>query len=257
MSFLKRVLAKVGIGSAEVDTVLHCDEFVPGQEATGVVYIQGGKTEQHIGQIYFFIKAQYVKESGDSTTTHHAVIDKLLLTDEFVLSPGERKEIPFQFILPERTPISRCKSPVWMETCLDIDNAIDPKDEDYLKVVTSWEMDVVLEALKLLGFRLRQVENEYAPALGDPLPFIQTFEFVPTSNYRSRLDEIEVAFIPRGDDLELVLQVDRKTRGLKGWFADGLDLDETYVNMTLSGEELDEGAHAVAEHLQEVISRYC
>lgn len=125
-----------------------------------------------------------------------AVVAKYVLTDGFVLQPGAKLEKSFQFDLPHNLPITLRRAEVWVETGLDISSAVDPSDRDRLHVVPSREMKIVLDAIDLLGFKLREVTNDYAPRLGGNLPFVQEFEFVPTSKFRGYLDELEVLFIP-------------------------------------------------------------
>lgn len=256
MSFFKKMLASVGIGSAKVDTELDSSQVHVGGSISGVVHVQGGSTEQQVDRIYLYIKTHYIKEENERKVTREAEIGKFLLTDAFLLRPEERKEIPFSFRLPEQTPVTLRNAPVWVETGLDIEMALDPTDRDYIQVIPSEQMQTVLDALDLLGFRLREVENEYAPRLGGRLPFVQEFEFVPTTHFRGRLDELEVLFFPKGDDLELLLQIDRRARGLRGLIAEGMGLDESFVRVTIPGSELRKGAQTVSSQMRELISRY-
>jgi sporulation-control protein len=256
MSFFKKMLASVGIGSAKVDTVLDTAQVTVGGTLSGVVHVQGGATEQQIDRIYLYVKTQYIKEENDHKVTREAEIGKYLLTDAFVLQPNERKEIPFSFQLPEQTPMTLRNAPVWVETGLDIQMAVNPTDRDYIQVVPSEGIQTVLDALDALGFRLREVTNEYASRLGGRLPFVQEFEFVPTHEFRGRLDELEVMFFPRGGDLELLLQIDRRARGLGGFLAEAMNMDESFVRVTLQRSELSRGAQATAGLLKDLIARY-
>ncbi|WP_281883686.1 sporulation protein [Paenibacillus sp. YYML68] len=256
MSFFKKVLASVGIGSAKVDTQLDQSQVEVGGELSGVVKVEGGQTEQHVDRIYLYVKTSYIKEENDQKISYEAVVGKFLLSESFTVRTGERKDIPFSLTLPEQMPVTLRNAPLWLETGLDIDNALDPKDRDYFQVLPNANMQTVLDALDILGFRLREVTNEYASRLGGHLPFVQEFEFVPTTHFRGQLDELEVLFFPRGDDLELLLQIDRRARGLRGLFAEGMGLDESFVRVSVPGSELRQGAQAVAGQLRELISRY-
>ncbi|SDD15384.1 sporulation-control protein [Paenibacillus sp. UNCCL117] len=256
MSFFKKMLASVGIGSAKVDTELDSAQVVVDGTISGRVRVQGGQTEQRVENIYLYLKTSYVREHNDSKVTHEAVIAKYQLSAAFTLNPGENKEIPFHFALPQQMPITLRQAPVWVETGLDISQAVDPTDRDYIQVLPNQEIQTVLDALDNLGFRLREVTNDYAPRLGGALPFVQEFEFVPTTHFRGKLDELEVLFFPRGADLELMLQIDRKARGLRGLFAEEMGLDESLVRVTIPGGELRRGVQTVAGQLKELISRY-
>ncbi|OWR31859.1 sporulation protein SpoOM [Saccharibacillus sp. O23] len=256
MSFFKKMLASVGIGNAKVDTVLDTAEVPVGGDISGVVYIEGGQVEQQVDRIYLFLKSEYLREHDDRKVRETATITKFLLTDRFTLRAGERKEIPFRFTLPEYTPITLRGAAVWIETGLDIPSAVDATDRDGLNVTPSDEIQIALDAIELLGFRLREVTNDYAPRLGGPLPFVQEFEYVPTTKFRGHLDELEVLFRQQGGDLELLLEVDRRARGLRGFFSEAVGTDESLVRLRLTQSELRQGPHRVADILEDTISRY-
>ena len=55
------------------------------------------------------------------------------------------------------------KSKVWIKTGMDIKNALDPKDEDYIQVVANPLVQNVLTAIQELGFQLREVDCEETP----------------------------------------------------------------------------------------------
>ncbi|MCK6074575.1 sporulation protein [Paenibacillus silvae] len=256
MSFFKKMLASVGVGAAKVNTELHTTEVMPGGILSGVVYIEGGDVEQQVDRIYLSIKTHYIRESNDRKIQETAVVAKYLLTDGFTLQPGDKLEKSFQFDLPHNLPITLHRADVWVETGLDISSAVDPSDRDRLHVVPSREMQIVLDAIDLLGFKLREVTNDYAPKLGGNLPFVQEFEYVPTSRFRGYLDELEVLFYPMDDSLELLLQIDRRARGLSGMLSEAMGTDETYVRLHLYERHLERGAHSVAQGLEEIISKH-
>lgn len=59
MSFVNKLLASVGIGSATVDTKIFRSELVPGEEVEGIVQIRGGNVEQQIDSIYLSLYTTY------------------------------------------------------------------------------------------------------------------------------------------------------------------------------------------------------
>lgn len=256
MSFFKKMLASVGIGNAKVDTVLDTAQVPVGGDISGIVYIEGGQVDQQVDRIYLFIKSEYIREHDDRKVRETATITKFLLTDRFTLRAGERKEVPFRFTLPEYTPITLRSSGVWVETGLDIPSAADATDRDALNVTPSDEIQIALDAIELLGFRLREVTNDYAPRLGGPLSFVQEFEYVPTTKFRGQLDELEVLFRQQNGDLELMLEVDRRARGLGGFFSEAMGTDESLVRVRFSNSDLSRGPHYIAELLENTISRY-
>lgn len=255
MSFFNKVFASVGIGSAKVDTKLERDTLAPGEEVRGIVEIQGGNIEQQIDAIYLTLHTTYIKEADDKKYTLTGEIDKFRLTEPFTIRPNERREIPIAFRLPSDTPLTLGRTKVWVTTGLDIKNSVDPSDKDYIRVVPNKLMESVLNAISDLGFRLREVECEQAPyRLRRRLPFIQEFEFVPVSGaYRGRLDELEVVFFPTSsNDMELIMQVDRRARGLGGFLAEALEMDETNVRFSVSSSDIP----VMRQKIQSVINQY-
>lgn len=255
MSFFNKVFASVGIGSATVDTKLEKDTYMPGETVKGVVEIKGGRINQQIDEIYLALNTTYLRESDDKKYTVTATIDKFRITSPFVITVNERKEIPFTFQLPYDTPLSIGRSKVWVTTGLDIKGGVDPSDKDYLKVVPNPLMTAVFNAVDNLGFRIREADCEEAPRrLRGRLPFVQEFEFVPTSGaFRGRLDELEVVFFPSGNGgLDIMFQVDRRARGLAGLFSEAMGTDETNVRLTVSNADIP----YLQQKIQSVIQRY-
>jgi sporulation-control protein len=256
MSFFNKVFASVGIGGAKVDTRLEKDRIMPGEEVRGVVQIRGGSTEQNIDDIYLSLHTTYIKEADDKKYTATAQIDRFRLTQSFVIKENETKEMPFSFRLPLETPLSMGRTKVWVNTGLDIKNAVDPTDKDYLTVVPNPLMDGILNAVSGLGFRLREAECEQVPRhLRRNLPYVQEFEFVPVSGpFRGRLDELELVFYPKNEnEVEVMMQVDRRARGLGGFLSEAMGMDETYVRMTIHAADLP----SLKQKIQAAVERYC
>jgi sporulation-control protein len=251
-----RFLASIGIGSATIDTLLEKPRYMPGEEVRGVVKIRGGNVEQRIETIQLSVMTEYIRESNDHKYTQHGEVGRFHVCPPFTLNAGENREVPFSFQLPHQTPLTIGRAPVWVKTELDVRGGVDPGDNDRIEVIPSPAMNTVLEALSLLGFRLRKAECEYSARLGGRMPFIQELEFVPTTQFRGQLDELEVMFYPSDRELELVLQIDRRARGLSSFFAEAMDMDESFVRTRFTNEQLTAGPDALAHQLADIISRY-
>ncbi|WP_309296697.1 sporulation protein [Paenibacillus sp. L3-i20] len=258
MSFFNRMMASVGIGATKVDTLLEKTSYYPGEDIRGVVRIEGGQVEQKIEGIDLSIMTYYVKEVNDSKVQQNVELGRIRVAPPLTVMPNEKKEIGFSFRLAPNTPLSIGRTPVWIKTTADIRSAMDPTDNDRIEVIPSNPMNVVLRAIESLGFRLREAETVYAPRLGDASPFVQEFEFVPQSGpYRGRLDELELVFLRnRITELELLLQIDRKGSSLFGMFAEAMDMDESFVRVTVSQSDIERGPEHVATLLHNVIQRY-
>ncbi|WP_053366845.1 sporulation protein [Bacillus sp. FJAT-27245] len=255
MSLFNKVLASVGIGGTKVDTKLERDTLVPGETVRGIVEITGGNIEQMIDSIYLSLNTTYQKESGDKKYNVAMAIDRFKLSEPFVIRPNEKKELPFSFRLPLDAPVTIGRTKVWLSTGLDIKNAVDPTDTDYVRVLPNKGMSAILSAVEDLGFRLREADCEQVPyRLRRRLPFVQEFEYVPVSGrFRGRLDELEVVMFPgEGGEIEVLLQVDRRARGLGGFLSEALSMDESNVRLLVTESDLP----AVREKIQAVIQRY-
>jgi sporulation-control protein len=255
MSFFNKVFASVGIGSAAVDTKLEKDTYMPGETVNGVVEIKGGKVDQQVDEIYLTLNTTFLRESDDKKYTVTAAIDRFRLTTPFVIQSNEKKDIPFSFQLPFDTPLSIGRSKIWVTTGLDIKGGVDPSDKDYLKVVPNPLMSAVFNAIDNIGFRIREADCEEAPRrLRGRLPFVQEFEFVPTSGlFRGRLDELEMVFFPSGNgSLDIMFQVDRRARGLSSLFSEAIGTDESNVRMSVSIADIP----YLQQKIQSVIQRY-
>jgi sporulation-control protein len=255
MSFFQKMLASIGVGSARVDTRLEKSTFIPGEKVNGIVVVKGGNIEQTIGKIYLSVMTHYIKETDDKKYVKQAVLHKEKINQPFTIQANETKEIPFSFRLPFDTPITVGKTKVWVQTGLEIRNAMDPSDSDYIEVLPTPLMNAVLASVKELGFHLRKAECEEVPfRLRKRLPFVQEFEFFPQrGSFRGKLDEIEIIFSENdGDSLEIFLQIDRRPRGLGGLLAEALELDESFVRLKFFEKDIP----AVKERIRQNIERY-
>lgn len=258
MSMFKRMLASVGIGAAQVNLMLHQDVVSAGDSISGIVRIQGGKVSQQIDDVHAFVMTRYVKEQNDSKRNVDAVIAKFRLAGKFTAEAGQVYEFPVSFQLPASTPATMGRTQVWIQTGLDISDAIDPTDVDRLQVRPHRYSATVLEAVNQMGFRLREVSCEYSPRYGQKngVPFVQEFEFVPSSQFRGHLDELEIFFYPDETGVELLLQVDRKVRGFSSFLAEAAGTDESFVRIRFSREHLDLGTDYIAGQLANLIQKY-
>ncbi len=108
-------------------------------------------------------------------------------------------------------------------------------------------MNTVLEALtNELGIRMRKVEMEYSRRHR----YVQEFEFMPGSDFHRDLDELEASRV------ELILQIDRRAKGLGGLFSEALEMDEDFVRVSFTDAEINQGVHSVADKLRITIQQF-
>ncbi|EIT83697.1 SpoOM family protein [Fictibacillus macauensis ZFHKF-1] len=257
MSILNKMLASVGIGAAKVDTLLEKEQYMPGEMIAGKVMIYGGKVAQPIEGISLFLMCNYIREVDDHKHHVKAVLAEFEVAGSHTIASEETKEIAFSFRLPYNLPYSIGQTQIWLQTGATIKNALDPQDKDYLAIHPDRPIQNVMEAIEGLQFSLRKATcQERKHPRRYPLPFQQEFEYIPTGGmYLNRLDELEVIFQYNGQSLDLMLQIDRKGFGFSGMIADSLDLDETYVSIHFTAEELHNSS-LVATKIANVLQQH-
>ena len=258
MGFARRLLSRVGIGAATVDTRLEKSEYAPGEEVRGVVEIKGGGMEQEVESIYLAVQTHYKRESGDDTVTETGTIETTRISGKTTVGANHSEETPFSFRLPYDTPLTVGRSSVWIQTGLEVMSAFDPSDQDRISVRPDATVGAVLEAFERLGFDLREADNEeLPPRLRRRLPFGQEFEFVARrGEFRGRFDEIEALMFPDERGVDLVMQLDRRAQGLGGFLSEAMGTDESYVQTNITTQEAAGGADNVAAKLAETIRRH-
>ncbi|MDH3347219.1 MAG: sporulation protein [Desulfobulbaceae bacterium] len=259
MSFFKRMLSSIGIGSAKVNTMLEGELFHPGETINGVVEIKGGNTPQQIDGLYFSILTSYTTtvqvekttepEDGSEpeieiieeevTKTH--TLHSFKIDDNCSVEANETKQVTISFQLPWGTPLSQGTSKTWITTGLDIKKGLDSSDKDYIQVAASTLVQETLQAMDQLGFVLNEVDCEEAPAARQPdYPIIQEFEFKPnSSSFQGQLDEIELVFMPKENELEIYMEIDRKIRGISSFVVEMIGGDETQLRFSVTNDDIE------------------
>jgi sporulation-control protein len=230
---MSKFLSSVGIGSAEVDTILPTDTVAPGQSLDATVEVEGGSSEQDVEQISFALVTKYQTEEGYSSGT----IDRFALAEDFTISPEESRTESVTVDVPYRTPLTMGRTEVWVKTGLDIDWAIDPKDKDYLEVRPDDRLQALIDAVEELGFSFHTADvMSSTHGAFTARSFVQELEFKPRSGpFSGRLDEIEIVPMPSADGIEVVVEVDK--RG--GLFEEMGDWDESKTSLQFDHADAD------------------
>jgi len=239
------ILNRIGVGSAEVDTILETETVQPGDSVPARIEIEGGSDEQEVDDIDLAIVTRYEVETDEGSSYSTETIRKTDLTDGFTIGAGEERTVDAGEIhVPERTPPTLGKTQVWVYTGLDIDWSVDPKDKDHLKVLPGPYVEALTETVENLGFYRNSVDNVKARSFG-PGTFAQEFEYKPRDGpYRGQLDEIEVFPVRNGDQLDVVIEVDKRGTSIFG-------TDETHHRITI--DTTDHGR--IEQQLTDLIDR--
>ncbi len=262
MSFFKKTLASFGIGSAKVDSVLQQEVLYPGGKANITVHVYGGSQVQEIDNIDLNLCCRYIKEvpvdsngreSSQTRRMHQTYsLVKWSLPYAFTIQPGETRDFECELDVPLNTPVTIGDAKVWLETGLDIAMAVDPSDKDILTVRPDKLLDSILSELEEQGLRIRQVECEAVD--GFELPFVQEFEFVPTTGpYHGRWRELEVVAHRSETELQLWFEIDRNRHGAKGMLASLLGIGQLKRQLSLPLDTPpEEAGKRVIEYLESV-----
>ena len=240
-----RILSRIGIGAATVDTVLPKLELQPGETVQVDVALSGGDSDQEIEGIVFVLKTR-VESDGDSD---EYVLAEFEADRPVSLSAEEERTIPVDVEVPLWTPVTTGGVSVWLETRLEIDWARDPTDEDEVEVVPDESVSALFEALDDLGFVLGSADLVDVPHVDDR-PVAQRFRFRSAGGeYEADLDAVEVTVMPRRDDLRVFVEFD-----LKATIADDhdMDFDRQEEPMTLEWASVE----AIRGRLEDGIRRH-
>ncbi|OPX88290.1 MAG: Sporulation-control protein spo0M [Pelotomaculum sp. PtaB.Bin104] len=242
----KNLLAGVGIGAARVDLEIQKRRIALGETIEGVVKIKGGNVDQQVDQINITLELASQYKHDHELRSVRQKIGTIKVSDGMLIKAGSPVlTIPVRLQLPYNIPVSMGRTRYYFVTNLDVKNAFDPKDIDEITVIPNAYMQMLFDAIKSLGFRDK-------PSSGDYNGRLQQFEYKPTRFMSKELDEIELYFRTSENDINIVIEIDKKSRGLLGKIADDLDLDERHVSFTLPYRSMQD-AEQVAAKLKEII----
>lgn len=193
----KKLLSKLGIGSAKINLVLHHPHVRVGEKIEGEFFIEGGMTEQHIRKLDVELRL-IVHANGQQ---HRQTVAVIPVASSFMLHPGERKVLPFVYTLPLHLPVTRYGVEYVFVTRLDIADGVDAVDEDSIRILPPVPLEKMFYALDKLGFREK-------PTSGKITAHGQEFSFFPTSVFRGVIEEIECLAFLDEQGVRLQLEVD-------------------------------------------------
>ncbi len=252
MSKFGKFLATIGIGGAEVDTVLEKDEYAVGEVIQGEIRISGGKVAQKVDAITVILATCYFHDDRKYTCE----LQKIKVVATTIIEANEKKEIPFQLTVPLQTPITFGRKSVWVQTKLDVKDAVDPVDTDYIAVKPNKLIGSTVSALEKIGFRISEISNKAVNRhKAIQTPFVQEIEFTAYStNFSDKIKELEIYFNPISDnEIDVYVEVDRRMSGIGGMLADAMDIDnEALMRLRFTTDDIPNIVRKFEEFLQRI-----
>jgi sporulation-control protein len=153
----KKLLAAVGVGGAEVETILHTPGVRPGGTVQGVIRLRGGEVPQQIPGLSVELVTRVENESDDHEVDVMRGFGRVGVQGDISLPPGQIVETPFAMPVPTETPITHYRdhplhgAVVAVRTRLEISGAVDATDTDPIGVGALPAQHVLLEAVERLA----------------------------------------------------------------------------------------------------------
>lgn len=229
----EKLLSTIGIGASKVDTIVFNPEVERGQLLKGKVMIFGGNVEQEISKIYLELVTSYYYDAGSTGGYKYHTILAHDIHSHFVINAHEKKEIPFEFVVPYASPISFNSQRVDLNTGLDIALAIDPRDYDPVVVLPDPATKKLLDAINQLGLQHKHSSGTCHYQSSWTIPYTQEFSFKPFTTSKCKVDELDIRVVANESGIDVIMEVDKRAGGLLGAFAEALDLDEKFVKFSI------------------------
>lgn len=216
----KQLLASAGIGACKIDTQLQSNQCAPGGSLKGQILIQGGAVAQQINGFDLALMTRVKVKSDNGEYYQNFCLQRFHLSDAMLVAPGARHQLPFELRLTGELPVTHLPhhivGKVWLASEANIEMALDPSDNDALQVAATPLMLNCIDAMLALGYQLQKIDVEkgylQVPGKRSSVGCYQEFEFRPRQ-WLSGIKEVELSFLPDGNDVLLVVEVDRSFRG--------------------------------------------
>jgi sporulation-control protein len=194
---LKKLLSKLGVGAAKVDLVLHHPHVRLGEKLEGEFFIEGGTVEQRIRKLE--VELQLIVQANEKA--YRRTVAVIPVSSSFTIQPGERKVLPFSYVLPMHLPITRPSVGYSFVTRLDIADGVDAFDQDAIRILPPLSLEKLFHVFENLGFREK-------PSSGKITAYGQEFAFFPTEVFKGTVQEVEFSAFIEENGIRLFLEVD-------------------------------------------------
>ncbi|WP_172803753.1 sporulation protein [Actinoalloteichus hymeniacidonis] len=247
------MLATFGHGGATVEVLPSAPEVTPGETISGQVLLLGGQVDQELGSLSVDLVTEvHMGENSSADPSEDPTVTlpftKVEVGSRRLIQPGESIMLPFELTMPWETPITISRTgflsgmAVGIRAEADLNMTfVDAVAIAPIVVTPLPSQQRILDAMTNIGFVPKAADMEYNSLRGveQQLPFIQEIEYEPPTEFSENLHDVELTFVARAHDLQVVLEVDKRVRVSKG--EDITARGETTMgDFVLLHEEIDE-----------------
>lgn len=231
----KKLMASFGVGSAKVDLVLDKQQYRIGETVRGKAVVEGGNADQQVNSLDVDMVLKFNIRGKEFSRVVHTIN----VSRNFFIKEKKTLEFPIEHHLPADYPISKGSVSYHLITKMDIARSTDSGDTDNLVILPGREVELVMEALDILGFK-EKIGSGRIERYG------QEFIYYPTALFGERIREMSLKFYSE-NSIKLFLEL----RLAGGSMPSG---PAHHTELAIPPELLkDNSAGGLAEHIREFI----
>ncbi|MGB3440961.1 MAG: sporulation protein [Actinophytocola sp.] len=218
----QKVMASFGQGGATIDARILDRHVRPGGTLHGEVILVGGQIDQEVESLSVTLLARVEHGEGE---TADLPFQNVQLAGKELVRAGAQIKVPFELQMAWETPVTTVFGKyltgmaVGLQTNLNLARTVvDPHDVDAIPIEPVPAQHRILDAMTRIGFKFRDatlVKNR-VDGVDQQLPFFQEINFTPSPAFANVFDEVAISFLARPRDVQVVLDVRKRVRVLKG-----------------------------------------
>ena len=127
---LKKYMAMLGVGSAQIDLILEKDTYRPGEIVKGNFIVKGGLIEQRLNRI----DCDLMMCNEPNESKNEKLLDSITIYTTKVIESSTTNHIPFTFQLPQSID-STCNPSYRFKSKLTFKQGIESVDHDEIYIL--------------------------------------------------------------------------------------------------------------------------
>jgi len=233
----KKLMASFGVGTAKVDLVLDKQQYRIGETIRGKAVVEGGNVDQQVNSLDIDLMLKFNIRGKEFSRVVHTIN----VANNFFVKEKKTVEFPVEHTLPADYPISKGSVSYHLITKMNIIRSTDSGDTDSLVILPGREMELVIEAFDILGFKEKIGSGRIEK-------FGQEFIYYPTTAFSDEIKELAFKFFNDNGNIKLFAEV----RLLGSNMISGA---AHYTEILILPELLRDknGAGQIADHIREFI----